>query len=317
MKDDNQLKRNILESLGVALFMISYTIMGFSTLPIILILFPVLFIAYGVKNNLIPSILIMVIVSTIIGFTTDTISGLLLFFTFAPITIVITYGIKSRRKSIEVLTAASLVFFLTVLIIIGYVRGVSGINIATQLENNFKTMLNIQVDMFKEMGLTNFELLKVKDFLERAYKSMLLVVPSIAIITSLIVSYVNYYISVVVLRKVGIGVVNIPKFSRFRLPNNIIPGILVMFLGAYLTKNVKGFSYETILANLILLIGFVLYVQGLSIVDALMIKRKMVFAFRIVILLITVFFTPLVSIISILGLLDILIDFRKISKPKS
>lgn len=317
MKDDNQIRRSILETLGVALFMVSFSIIGFGTLPIILILFPILFIAYGVKNGLIPSILIMVIVSTIVGFATDTISGLLLFLTFAPITIVLIYGIKSRRKSMEILAASSLIFFLTVLLIIGYMSGVLGINIATQLENSFKSILTIQVDLFQEMGLTNFELLKVKDLLERAYKSMLLTVPSIVIITSLIISYVNYYVSVVVLRKFGIGVVNIPRFSKFRLPNNIIPGTLVMFLGAYLTKNIKGFSYETILANLILLIGFMFYIQGLSVIDALMIKRRIVFPLRIVFLLIIVFFTPLVSIISILGLLDVLIDFRKIRKPKS
>ena len=317
MKDDNQLRRKILETLGVALFAISFTIIGIGTLPIILILFPILFIAYGVKNGLLPSILIMVIVSTIVGFTTDTISGLLLFLTFAPITIVLIYGIKNRKSSIEILAASSLVFFLTILLIAGYMSGVSGINIANKLENNFKSILTIQVDFFKEMGLTNFELLKVKDLLEGMYKSMLLTVPSIVIIASLIISYVNYYVSVIVLRKIGIGVINIPRFSKFRLPNNIVPGILVMFLGAYLTKNIEGFSYETILANLILLIGFMLYVQGLSVIDFLMNKRRIVFPLRIVFLLIIVFFTPLVSIILLLGLLDILIDFRKIRKPKS
>lgn len=317
MKNDNQLMRIILETLGVGLFMVSFTIIGLGTLPFILILFPVLFIGYGVKNGLIPSILIMVIVSSIIGFTTDTTSGILLFLTFAPMTVVLTYGIKNRRKSIEILAISSLILFLTILLIIGYIRGASGINIATQLENNFKSMLNIQVELFTEMGLTNLELLRAKDLLESAYKAMLITAPTIVIIISLIISYVNYYISAVILQRIGIGVVNIPRFSKFRLPNNIIPGILVMLLGTYLTKNIKGFSYETLLANLILLIGFMLYTQGLSIIDFLMSKRKIVFPIRIVFLTVFVFFSPLVSIISILGLLDVLFDFRRRYKPKS
>ena len=302
MKDDNQLKRIILETLGVALCMILYTIIGFYTYPIILILFPVLFIAYGVKNGSINSILIMAVVSVIIGLTTDMMSGLLLFIAFAPMTIIIIYGIKNRRKSIEILAASSVVFFII---------------IAIELENNLKNILDVQVDMFKDMDLTNLELQRVKDLLENAYKYMLMIVPSMIIIAALLISYINYYLSAILLRKINIGVVNIPRFSKFRLPNNIVPGILIMFLGAYLTKNIEGFNFDAILANLVLLVGFMIYIQGLSVIDYLMAKKKVANAFRIVFLLISVFFTPLVSIISILGLLDIFIDFRKINKLKS
>lgn len=317
MKDDNQLKRIILETLGVALCMILYTIIGFYTYPIILILFPVLFIAYGVKNGSINSILIMAVVSVIIGLTTDMMSGLLLFIAFAPMTIIIIYGIKNRRKSIEILAASSVVFFIIMLLMISYLRGVSGINIAIELENNLKNILDVQVDMFKDMDLTNLELQRVKDLLENAYKYMLMIVPSMIIIVALLISYINYYLSAILLRKINIGVVNIPRFSKFRLPNNIVPGILIMFLGAYLTKNIEGFNFDAILANLVLLVGFMIYIQGLSVIDYLMAKKKVANAFRIVFLLISVFFTPLVSIISILGLLDIFIDFRKINKLKS
>lgn len=317
MKDDNRLKGIILETFGVALFMVLYTVIGFNTFPIILILFPILFIAYGVKNGLINGILIMAVVSGIIGFMTDMTSGLLLFLTFAPMTIVIIYGIKNRRKSIEILAASSVVFFLIMLLMISYFHGLSGINIATELQNNLKNILDVQVDMFKDMELTNLELLRVKDLLENAYKYMLMIVPSMMIIASFLISYINYFLSAIILRKINIGVINIPRFSKFKLPNNIVPGILIMFLGAYLTKNIEGFNSDAVLANLVLLVGFMVYIQGLAVIDSLMIKKKVKYGIRMVLLLISVFFTPLVSIISILGLLDIFIDFRKKIQRKS
>lgn len=317
MKDDNRLKGIILETFGVALFMVLYTVIGFNTFPIILILFPILFIAYGVKNGLINGILIMAVVSGIIGFMTDMTSGLLLFLTFAPMTIVIIYGIKNRRKSIEILAASSVVFFLIMLLMVSYFHGLSGINIATELQNNLKNILDVQVDMFKDMELTNLELLRVKDLLENAYKYMLMIVPSMMIIASFLISYINYFLSAIILRKINIGVINIPRFSKFKLPNNIVPGILIMFLGAYLTKNIEGFNFDAVLANLVLLVGFMVYIQGLAVTDSLMIKKKVKYGIRVVLLLISVFFTPLVSIISILGLLDIFIDFRKKIQRKS
>lgn len=317
MKDDNRLKGIILETFGVALFMVLYTVIGFNTFPIILILFPILFIAYGVKNGLINGILIMAVVSGIIGFMTDMTSGLLLFLTFAPMTIVIIYGIKNRRKSIEILAASSVVFFLIMLLMVSYFHGLSGINIATELQNNLKNILDVQVDMFKDMELTNLELLRVKDLLENAYKYMLMIVPSMMIIASFLISYINYFLSAIILRKINIGVINIPRFSKFKLPNNIVPGILIMFLGAYLTKNIEGFNFDAVLANLVLLVGFMVYIQGLAVIDSLMIKKKVKYGIRMVLLLISVFFTPLVSIISILGLLDIFIDFRKKIQRKS
>ncbi len=42
-------------------------------------------------------------------------------------------------------------------------------------------------------------------------------------------TYINYIVSVLILRKLGYGIVHIPRFSRFKLPNNILLGVGIMF----------------------------------------------------------------------------------------
>ena len=72
-------------------------------------------------------------------------------------------------------------------------------------------------------------MLKVKDFLENAYDYIILIMPSIIMMSSMITAYINYLLSSLSLRKLGYGVVSIPKFSRFKLPNNILLGTGIMF----------------------------------------------------------------------------------------
>lgn len=304
----------LIEAAGVILFMTLFSLLGTYTFPLILFIFPMVFIVYGVRQGLIPSLFSMIIVSLAVAIVVDIYSGLFLFITFAPISMIIAYGIKSRRKPIEIIGYSALVFFITSLLISGYMGEVSGISIAGQLEASFKSMLNIQVELLKEMGLSNYELSKSKDLLENAYKTILLVLPTLLILLSMLISYINYLLSTLTLRKMGIGVVNVPRFSRLKLPNNIIAGIFVMFLGVIIIRYLKIPNYDAILVNLVVLISTLFFVQGLSIIDYFLLKMKMHFIFRLILLITMVFITPLVSIIALLGLADVFIDLRKTKK---
>lgn len=141
--------------------------------------------------------------------------------------------------------------------------------------------------------------------------------PTILLLLSLIISYANYYISVVLIGKLGV-VVKMPRFSNFKLPSNIMYGTFAMLTGVYLLKFLKVDSYEAILINVVALISFMFVIQGLSVIDYLLIKAKMIIGVRILLLMIiTVFIAPLVTIITILGLIDTLFDIRKLRKQRS
>ena len=165
------------------------------------------------------------------------------------------------------------------------------------------------------MDLSAYEVLKIRDLLENAMDYVLLILPAIVIIFSLVISYLNYLISSLILRRLGYGIVSIPKFSKFKLPNNVLLGTGIMFLGAFIIKGLKLFYYETILLNITVIASFMFFTQGLSVVDYKLIEKNLG---RIPRLLIILFFTiilPLGWLISFIGILDVIIDFRKLRRP--
>lgn len=311
------IKPSTMETIGIIIIMLIYSIVGIYYLPLLLLVFPVGFIVFGLRNGLIPAIFSIAIVSIGTGLLVDITSGLTLFLMFAPMVTIVTYGIKNRRRALEILGYSTIAFFLSFVVISAYIKGISGFNFITQLEESFKLALEMQVDLVRDAGLSNLELLRAKDLLEGVYKYILIIMPTIVLTLSLMISYANYYISVVLIRRFGI-VVKMPKFSSFKLPNDIMYGVFAMFTGVFLLRFLKIESYQAILINVLALISIIFVIQGLSVIDYFLIKAKMLIVVRIFLLImITVFIAPLMTIITILGLLDTLFDVRKLRKQRS
>ena len=68
--------------------------------------------------------------------------------------------------------------------------------------------------------------------------------------------------------------------------------------------------HEAIVANLLVFISSMLLLQGLSVIDFYLVKRKLNILLRIMIIILLG--VPLGSIISLIGVADILFDFRKL-----
>ena len=165
--------------------------------------------------------------------------------------------------------------------------------------------------------MTNYQLLKITDELESRYKSIIVLIPSLLAVFSLSVSYINLFLSSVILRGMGFGITSKQKFSKFKLPNNIVPGIGIMFLSGFIFKKM-GMGYnDAFLFNLTFLTGFVFFIQGLAVIDFLLLKKKMKLFYRVLILSINIIFVPMSSILMLIGLLDTVFDLRKLRGQKS
>ena len=234
-----------------------------------------------------------------------------------PITTVIILEFKNRKKPLEILLYATIVFFVSSLLLYGLMQDVTGVSLISQMEEIFNQVLNTNMDLLKESGLTNYEMLKAKNLLETGYSYILSIFPSILIMVSMFIAYSNYYLSVLALRKSGIGIVTIPRFSIFKLPNNIIPGIIIMFLGVYLMKGFDLLYYDSVVINLVVIIWFMFSIQGLSVIDFIMLKFKFRLFLRIILIVLITVFVPAGTIIALIGFGDVLFDFRKLKRLKS
>lgn len=316
LNDDNELKRSTLERVLLTIVMSLYAVFGIYYIPYLLVLFPVPYIIFGLKNGIIANIINMIVTCIIVGFLDSPEYALFLLGVFLPITITILYLIKNRRSTIEILGISSVIFFISILIVLN-IANAFGISFITQLEEGFTQILANQLEVLEEMDLTSYQRIKEQEALEERYRLSLLITPSVFLVASLGISYLNYFFVSLGVNKMGIRRLNRPKFSRFRLPNNIVPGVLVMFLGTLVMEKM-GFTYsDVIIINLVSLIGFMLFLQGLSVADYFFIKFNILPIVRFIIFLMFLLNQSILFILTIIGILDILFNFRKIKRSKS
>ena len=312
--EDNK-KKKIIEIILITTISTFIMLLGIYYLPLMIFLFPVPFIVLGVKYGMGVNIVCMIISTIAIGLLTDNVSGIFMLLSFLPASIALNYTIKGRKTSLETMVISTLVLIVSFFIVLSIMRDIAGVSIVAQLEEFYTEFLNAQIELLKETGLSNYELLKVTDFLESKLSETLLIIPSIIMIFSLITAYLNYLLSVLILRKLGYGIVCIPKFSRFSLPNNILLGIGIMFLGAFLLKVFKLSYYKTIFLNITTIVSFVFFLQGLAIIDYRLIKKNRNWFLRVLAILFFTMILPLGGFITILGVLDVFFDFRKLRRP--
>lgn len=315
MNIDGKKGNKIIEGIFVIAIATVFMLIGMYYLPLIIFLYPIFFIVLGVRNGVKYNIISLIISSLFVGLIIDNVSGIFILLIFAPLSIGLNYMIKKRRKSFEIIAISTVILLVSFLLVINIMGDMSGVSIISQLEDSFTQALNSQIEILKDMDLSAYEVLKIRDLLENAMDYVLLILPAIVIIFSLVLSYLNYLISSLILRRLGYGIVSIPKFSKFKLPNNVLLGTGIMFLGAFIIKGLKLFYYETILLNITVIASFMFFTQGLSVVDYKLIEKNLG---RIPRLLIILFFTiilPLGWLISFIGILDVIIDFRKLRRP--
>lgn len=317
MNNNDKIKKSTVESIVVISIMALYIVYGIHFVPLLMLFIPLPFVVLGVRNGIYTNIISIIASSLIVGALLGFSSAASLILIFAPLSIAINYCINNRKSGFDTILISTVAFFLSFLILISFEGTILNLNFVKQLEENFRQILAMQIDMLNEMGMTKYEILQTADLLESTYKTIIVLIPSLMAIFSLSVTYANLFFSSIILRKMGYGTVNLQRFSRFKLPNNIIPGIGVMLLTAFIIKKLEIQYHEALLFNLTFLVGFIFFIQGLAVLDFLLIKAKMRLIFRILILSLNIVFIPISSIIFFIGILDTIFDIRKIRRPKS
>ncbi len=313
----SKVNNSILEGIVVVCIMAIYIVYGINFLPLLIFLIPVPFIVLGIRHGINISVFTILLTLGIVQILVSDSSLLALMLIFVPLTLVLNYSIKKRYSKIKTTLLSALSFLgpLVVLILLG--QEIAGMNLIAQLENSISQIVASQLETLKEADLTNYSMVQARDLLMNAYNELLVLIPSYISLFSVFVAYVNFAISTFVLRKLGYGVMTIGSFSKLKLPNNIIPGIAIMFVTAFILKMLKIDYSEALLLNITFLVGMVFVFQGLAVLDFLLKKKNTKLLFRIIILIFMFAFIPISSIIFFIGLFDSMFDMRKIRRKKA
>lgn len=317
MNTENKWVQPLIEGAGVIALTALFGIVAFSYFPFLLILYPLGFIMFGVKYGINYGVVSSLITALILGIIDNITNTYVLILLFTPLIITMVYSMKKRRRPLEILLTSALAFFASSLLLFFLADSLSGLSIVNELEESFKEVLFLQVDMLKQMGFSNLEVDRTRLALQDAYKYIILILPSILMTLALTISYLNYVLAVFLLRILGIGILSMPWLHKFSVPNNFALGALVMFLGAFLMRGLDASYYEAISINLIVLIGLVFILQGMAVVDFFLIKWKQNKFIRFFTIILSVLIAPILTMVTLIGGVDLVFDFRKIRRRKT
>lgn len=189
-----------------------------------------------------------------------------------------------------------------------------GTNILEDFMNIMKETMNSQIEIFKSAGIGLGEGIRVEDFLD--FISNML--PTILFFQGMIVAFITYYLEVFILKRIRISNLEIPKFTDFHLPGNAITTSFMLYLFVLFIEFIGIKLYtDLIMMNLQLVFNFMFMIQGIA-VSIYYFKKwfkqnegKKVFISGFI-LCIFGFMG-----ISFVGMLDSIIDFRKVRSYKS
>ena len=304
----------ITETAIITTLMTVFAIIGLYVFPIIIMIYPVPFIILGVRHGVKYNILSIMASSILISILVDVLTGVFVFILFGLFSISIAYMIEKKYKPSQILIGSTIVSLACAIVSIGIIGYITGLSFLSQINASLTESISIQMNMIKDMGLTSYEIDQIKELLKTTVEYMIIVIPATLIISSVFISYINYWVATAVLTRLGQKAVNIPRFINFRLPSNIILGAVVLFLASSIVKYFKIFYYDTIFINIIILIFFVFFVQGLAVIIFLMNKARMSKITKGILIFFILINVPFSIIVSFLGLLDVVIDFRKLKK---
>lgn len=188
------------------------------------------------------------------------------------------------------------------------------IDLLLDISKSIKTTIEMQFSIMEKTNMMPKQNITAKDMINLFQNIM----PTFLFMYSIIASFITYYVEVFILKRTKVSNYNFMKFSEFYLPGNaviasILLNLLVMLLGA---MNI-GLYTDSIMLNIQMVFSILFLIQGLSVAIYFIKKWNGKSSWRIAIAVVLVILLSGSMILSFLGMIDSLIDFRKVRNYKS
>lgn len=291
---------NVLMSAGIVnVILYFFKGSGFENL-LIMAPFIVILYKYGLKEYIATIILSMIPAYFILGLNN-------LIFQFAmilAISSVIVYAMKKRMTIGKIVGYSSIVGFLVIVLALLASYLMTDENPFLIIQNQFMEAVdNFETILLEDINFTEKMVSEYIVYIKQVLNNTLRIIPAIFLIYAMIISFVNFVLSVFIMRKTGVKVLYNTKLNRLRLDRNF--RYVFMFIAlSMIFKYIFGEEIGIIAENLWTVGMALLFFNGLSYFDYYMEMRIGKFA-RIMMWIIILFIFRFYTFIMVLGFLDL------------
>lgn len=278
--------------------------------PFIYIFFPSMFVVEAVKKGIIQVMATLILVVALIGMVFGPLNAIIVFTIFGPLILIFHYMITTNKSISQTFMATSVIFFISIIVLM------LAFGIDSNVLNSQETINSITSFYGKiasDAGMSETDIMAFRQTAEYFYKKFLQIMPSVMIITSVVMSYFTYTIVGRTLLASGKFIKQPSSLEFLKIPREIIILSIVTFAITYFLSDTLGEWAQVFNINLLNIIYFLLFANGIGLLKFLMtrhgIKRFLQFVFIGLCLAIS----SLQLLVILLGGLDELFNFRKIN----
>ena len=302
--------------LQTSLLIILVTITGFLgiNMPVVALAYPILLTFIGLKNGIYKNIAVFLTSLALIGVISESIDVLIVPLQYGILSIATVYMINKKYKVDKIILYSVTLVFSMVLVHMGLNWFLRGINTFTDLENSLSTIMKLQIENLNTEEMKESEISQISNLLKSTVDYVAAVLPALLIISSTFIAYINYYISSRLARSSGEISIETPKFSEIIFPKHVIMGLGSILLIAYGLKYVGDFNYVQLVDNIFILIYAIFLVEGLSFTVFFINRMKIGKLFKVLFIVMIALSSFLNIVLFSIGIVDIVLDFRKLRK---
>lgn len=253
----------------------------------------------------------------LISLINNPLSGLTSAIMFGLTGIALGYSIKrelSVPTTIMILALASLIgFVIDFTVYITLISGTSVTKFMSEIIRTINESMNMSISFYEKMGMPAEQIKRFKDMIGIfTVDNMMRLIPSALIISSVIFAFLSYIITRLILRKLGYNIKQMPKFSKMYVDIRFVTILaIIMLIGIILIRlNITVGEYISISSELMLLYAFLF--DGIALVTYYLSNKFSLSKGVIVAIIIFTTFSQLIIVYIILGVIDIIADFRKL-----
>lgn len=276
---------------------------------LLILLSPVPLVVLEMRHDLRTGLVALIVGSLLAAMLQGPITALSYTFGFALLGLALGRIIEMRRSAVEILAWGSLVSLLCKLalaVIMFYVTGVNIINMDMPAAEKM-------MDMLLKLPGSAEKVSEVKAMVDTVLQIMPLVIPSIFIMISVVDSYLCFWISGKVIRRLsGIQIPSLPPFNTWRFPASVLLAYLAALVCLIVaSKYPDRYAFLTRVGlNLELLVHYLFILQGMALAAWWMDRKNMGRIFRNVIL-VMLFLIPMLSLLTTYaGMIDMCWNLR-------
>ncbi len=232
------------------------------------------------------------------------------------------YSFRSFKSPFKIIVLNSVAFIFIIILYILILSLITQQNIVVEFLDSYKKIIddlpnNPLIQRYAQlMAISNDQ---VKQLFEqsRGFLNMFpYIVPSFVIFFIFASSLLNYYWSILIFKKSGLMLKELPLFKTWDIPWYYVIGLIIGLILVIIPDFNKSydFVFDVIGINLLVVFGILYTIIGFAVLWGIFDRFKMPVSWRVLIIILVSFFSMFLIIIPILGIIDIWLNFRKLER---